>query len=132
MSGLCDTLLNIGADHEGHRLMVLRNEDDDELGPGDWALVCVTEDESPPLLDFRELERERTAAVSSDTPDDGPVRVALSEIDIYEGNEQERPPLAVAQPAPLDPYLSDGSFIGDVPPDAPPAPLERGAAGGCD
>jgi hypothetical protein len=57
---LDERLLDIGTDHEGCRLRVVREEDDDELGPGHWLLQCEDHDESAALLDFRTLSQPRS------------------------------------------------------------------------
>ena len=66
---LREALLDIGADHEGHALKVVRSDGDD-FGPPFWLLVCDTDDESNALLDFAELERT-ALAVPSESSDPG-------------------------------------------------------------
>jgi hypothetical protein len=56
-AALRETLLNIGADHEGCTLSVDRVDADDYGYRGHWLLVCEVHDEAEPLLDFEELER---------------------------------------------------------------------------
>jgi hypothetical protein len=63
--GLRETMLNIGADHEGHHLFVLRTQDSPDIGPGDWLLVCE-DDEAGPLLDFADLDRAALRAPVAD------------------------------------------------------------------
>lgn len=88
-AGLRERLLDIGADHEGHRLEVTRAEDSSD-GPGWWLLVCETcQEDAEPLLDF--------AALSVPLTDDGlreAVRHALNELGVP--NEDYPAPVANA------------------------------------